>query len=208
VANPEWTVPRSIAVRDLLPKQQRDADFLTARQFRVYRESGGERIEIDPASLEWSQYDVDNFPFVLKQDAGGDNTLGRFKFHMPNRYDIYLHDTPARGLFERPSRAFSSGCVRVEGAARLADLLLARAESGGRAQFHHAVEQGDTLILALTRPMPVYLAYFTSWVDEVGGVHFRPDVYLRDTRLLTALGGLPGQLAVRRTASRESGNAL
>lgn len=204
VVNPEWTVPRSIAVRDLLPRQQEDSGFLSARQIRVYRERGGEWLEVDPASIDWPRYDADHFPFILKQDAGSANSLGRFKFYMPNRYDIYLHDTPSRGLFERPSRAFSSGCVRVEGAARLADLLLARTGPWERAQFHRALRREETLTLGLVRPMPVYLTYFTSWVDEAGKVHFRPDLYLRDNRLLSALDGDPEREVVLGAVPRES----
>ena len=203
VINPEWTVPRSIAVRDLLPKQQDDSGFLSARQFRVYRERGGAWFEVDATSIEWSLYDTDYFPFILKQDAGSGNSLGRFKFYMPNRYDIYLHDTPARGLFERSSRAFSSGCVRVEGAAQLADLLLARAGSWERVQFNRALQREETLTLGLVQPMPVYLAYFTSWVDEAGKIHFRPDLYLRDDRLLSALNGDPERLVVLGALPRE-----
>jgi L,D-transpeptidase YcbB len=200
VANPQWTVPRSIAVRDLLPKQQADAGFLQRRQIHVYRHNAAGWFEIDPASLDWSLYHVDNFPFVLKQDAGRENSLGRIKFHMPNPYDIYLHDTPALGLFERPNRAFSSGCVRVEAAGQLAELLLLRADSGEEDRFHRAMQTGETKTVSLAQPMPVYLTYFTSWVDEANEVHFRPDIYQRDTYLLLALTSESPHLAAQQAS--------
>ena len=205
VANPQWTVPRTIAVQDLLPKQQANGDFLHDRQIRVYRQSAGALVEVDPASLDWSVYHTDNFPFVLRQDAGGENSLGHVKFHMPNPYDIYLHDTPSRGLFGRQNRAFSSGCVRVEDADQLAELLVTRAGHGEEGRFHKAMQRGETLTVALAEPMPVYLAYFTSWVDEAGEIHFRPDIYRRDTNLLLALAGggryLTAQQAVGKGAN-------
>jgi murein L,D-transpeptidase YcbB/YkuD len=184
VMNPLWTIPRSIAVKDILPQLRRDRNYLSTRQIRLYARSEGEWSEVDPLGIDWEGYSDINFPFVLKQDAGDGNSLGRIKFHMPNTHQIYLHDTPARSLFERPARAFSSGCVRVEAADQLAQLLIDYADQPQRNWLQQALRSGETLISPLAKPMPVYLTYFTSWVDADGETHFRPDIYLRDTPLM------------------------
>lgn len=187
VVNPEWTVPRIIAVEDLLPKQQRDPTFLDQRRIQVFRLDAGEWVQFDAGSIDWTQYDEDHFPFMLRQLSGAKNSLGRIKFHMSNPYAIFLHDTPAIGLFEQPIRAFSSGCVRVQEADQLARLLL---DIGGQSVdtlLDQPLQAGDTQIASLSRSMPVYLTYFTSWVDEDGSVQFRPDIYQRNTNLLLAV---------------------
>ena len=125
---------------------------------------------------------------IRDRDSGPANSLGRVKFHLPNRQAIFLHDTPARGLFNRSQRAFSSGCVRVEGADQLAGLLVSRASPLDAGRYSQAMGSGETLWVPLERPVPVYLTYFTSWVGEEGDVHFRPDIYRRNAELLLALG--------------------
>ncbi|MES9992860.1 MAG: L,D-transpeptidase family protein [Candidatus Thiodiazotropha sp.] len=197
VTHPMWTVPRSIAVKDMLPQLQQDSDYLATKQIRVYARLKGQWIEVDPLDIPWRAYHENNFPFVLKQDPGKGNSLGRIKFHMPNPHQIYLHDTPARGLFERPNRAYSSGCVRVEGAEQLAGLLIQQGERSQRRRLHRALHSGETQIEPLNKPMPVYLTYFTNWVDASGDIHFRPDIYQRDTALMLAIGEGVEQMTAR-----------
>ena len=204
VFNPQWTVPRSIAVKDMLPKQQADRDYLRDKRIRVYERSGQAWREVDSSEIDWLQYHSENFPFVLRQDAGEGNSLGRIKFHMPNRHAIYLHDTPARGLFRRLNRAFSSGCVRVESADRLAHLLMQGQEVPLSLSVERFLSSEITRTASLTEPVPVYLAYFTSWVDESGQVHFRPDIYHRDMHLMLAMGEGMGRLTAGRVPGMES----
>ncbi|MDJ0807346.1 MAG: L,D-transpeptidase family protein [Gammaproteobacteria bacterium] len=202
VVNPEWTVPRIIAVEDLLPKQQHDVEFLDQRGIRVLQHQDGQWIQLDAKSLDWAQYNKDNFPFLLRQDSGPKNSLGRFKFHMNNPYAIYLHDTPAVGLFRKPIRAFSSGCVRVQDAGYLARYLV---DSGGQSVeelIELPLQSGDTQVTKLSNPIEVYLTYFTSWVDHDGAVQFRPDIYQRDTDLIPALKGSESRLAHYREQPR------
>ncbi|MEJ2465490.1 MAG: L,D-transpeptidase family protein [Candidatus Thiodiazotropha sp.] len=187
VANPQWTVPRRIAVEDMLPRQQADPSYLSSKGIRSYRREAADWQEFDPATIDWALYHRDNFPFILKQDAGAGNSLGRVKFHMPNRQAIYLHDTPAVGLFTRSHRALSSGCVRVEDADQLASLLITRADPWEADKFTQAMRTGETLIVPLREPIPVYLTYFTSWVGREGEVQFRPDIYQRDRVLMLAI---------------------
>jgi murein L,D-transpeptidase YcbB/YkuD len=188
VANPHWTLPRRISVQDILPRQQQNPEFLSSKKIRVYQRIGGELQEFDPQLIDWSLHHENNFPFVLKQDAGPGNSLGRVKFYLPNRHAVFLHDTPAIGLFQHSRRAFSSGCVRIEGADRLARLLITRADPWDVGRYSRAMETGETLWIPLAEPVPVYLTYFTSWVDAAGEVHFRPDIYRRDTDLMSSIG--------------------
>jgi murein L,D-transpeptidase YcbB/YkuD len=187
VINPRWTVPRLIAVKDLLPKQQRDAEYLSQLGIQVLKFEEGEWVQLDPMSLDWQKYHKNNFPFTLRQVPGEQNSLGRIKFIMHNPYAIYLHDTPAKGLFEKPIRAFSSGCIRVQGVDQLARRLLLNGGQSPAEALDEPLKSQETRTQKLARPMPVYLVYFTSWVDDEGLVHFRPDVYQRNSRLLMAL---------------------
>jgi murein L,D-transpeptidase YcbB/YkuD len=199
--NPTWTVPRSIAIKDLLPKQQADSSFLPNKRIRVYQRSGKAwDQEVDPATIDWSLYHEDYFPFLLRQDAGQGNSLGRVKFYMPNKHAIFLHDTPSVGLFNRPARAFSSGCIRVERADDLARLLM---QDDGES-FDQAMDSGETLISPLAEPIPVYLTYFTSWVDSKGDVHFRPDIYHRNANLMLALEQGMGQVTAQTDRSEKT----
>lgn len=197
VANPQWSVPRRIAVEDMLPHQQADPGYLSGKKIRPYRRTGSGWEVFDPQTIDWSIYNQDNFPFILKQDAGATNSLGRIKFYMPNRRAVFLHDTPAVGLFGRSYRALSSGCVRVEGADRLARLLITRADPWAAGRFSRAMQTGETLEIKLKEPIPVYLTYFTSWVDATGEVHFRPDIYRRDASLMMAIGSDDRAVMVR-----------
>ncbi len=187
VVNPKWTVPRLIAVKDLLPKQQRDGEFLARMGIQVFQFEEGQWTRLDPLGIDWRRYNENNFPFMLRQAPGDKNSLGRIKFQMNNPYAIFLHDTPAKGLFEKPLRAFSSGCIRVEGVDQLARRLLLNGGQAPDKTLDQPLISMQTHIQKLTRPVPVYLVYFTSWVDDEGRVHFRPDVYQRDNPLLLAL---------------------
>lgn len=205
VVNPTWTVPRVIAVKDLLPKQQRDPEFLTQKGIRVFQHQNGDLIQLDAQSIDWSGYHADNFPFLLRQDPGPKNSLGRVKFHMNNPYAIFLHDTPSVGLFNKPIRAFSSGCVRVQRADQLARRLLTEGGQSLVDSFDQPLQSGDTVVTKLANPISVYLTYFTSWVDEAGLVQFRPDIQQRNTRLVMALQGNQQRFAVsKRESSVES----
>lgn len=186
VFNPSWTIPLVIAVEDLLPKQQKNPGFLASRNIRVLRHQGGEYVEVDAAAIDWRPYHKDNFPFMLRQSPGPRNSLGRVKFVMPNRFDIYLHDTPAKALFQKSVRTLSSGCIRVQQPLRLASLLIEPQSDGNEEKFRRLIEQGETRVLEPLGQIPVYLVYLTAWVEADGAVHFRDDVYGRD-RIMSPL---------------------
>jgi len=194
VLNPSWSVPRTIAVEDLLPDQQSDPGYLGRLGIRVYEDTAaGPGRELDPARIDWRRLGPDRFPYRLVQRPGPANSLGRYKFVLGNDFDIYLHDTPSRGLFDLNSRTLSSGCIRLEAPEALAARLVAGEpggislprESSPRASSGRDIPPGSpaTRTVRLPRPTTVYVVYLTAWVTPEGVVHFRPDVYGRDARL-------------------------
>jgi murein L,D-transpeptidase YcbB/YkuD len=185
--NPSWTVPERIAVEDKLPEILDNRDFLKEQGFRVLAPAGGGWREVDPDGVDWTRLSEKRFPYRLRQDPGPKNALGRIKFQVPNRHDIYLHDTPSRGLFARAERSFSSGCIRVEQPVELALRLLAADATWTRKRIEETIAAAATLSVRLPEPMPVYLLYWTAWVDAGGALQFREDVYGSDAALIEAL---------------------
>jgi len=185
--NPTWTVPLKIAIEDKLPLILNDSYYLAEHGFKVFEPSGEEWSEIDPADVDWTRLSKAHFPYLLRQDPGPGNALGRIKFQIPNRHDIYLHDTPSHELFARTERIFSSGCIRVERAVDLAERLLAADPAWTRARIEETIAAGSTVSVRIPAPLPVYLLYWTAWVDHDGALQLRDDVYGRDAALLEAL---------------------
>ena len=125
VFNPTWTVPPGIIAADILPAARQDPHAITRKGLRVFDAAGR---ELNPEAIDWSRFRSGHIPYTLRQDPGPSNALGRVKFMFPNPYAVYLHDTPSQSLFDRADRAFSSGCVRVERALDLAEIVLNDAE--------------------------------------------------------------------------------
>ncbi|MBS0396015.1 MAG: L,D-transpeptidase family protein [Proteobacteria bacterium] len=186
VFNPTWTVPPGILAKDVLPQEQRGQDVLARKHLRAYARDG---TPVDPAQIDWGRYSVRDFPYVLRQDSGDDNSLGRVKINFPNPYLVYLHDTPTRSLFDRSQRTFSSGCIRIERPLELVERLLADPAHWDAAAVRAAVDAGTTRTVRLARRVPVLLIYWTADEDGDGRLVFKRDVYRRDARLLRALDG-------------------
>jgi murein L,D-transpeptidase YcbB/YkuD len=184
--NPQWGVPERNAREDLLPRFRRDPRAMMEKGFRVYSYVEGQRVEVDPTTINWASINPQRFPYVIRQDAGDINALGRIKFVMPNTEDIYMHDTPERHLFRRPDRAFSSGCIRLEKPMELLDALLQGAPGWDRARADRVLASRVTTGLALPRSIPVRLHYTTVRVER-GQVHLRPDIYELDEAYARAL---------------------
>ncbi|MGD2119472.1 MAG: L,D-transpeptidase family protein [Chromatiales bacterium] len=184
VFNPSWFVPRIIAVEDILPQQQQDPDYLASRNIRVLQHTTDGFIERDSRSIDWQRYHKQNFPFILHQPPGPQNSLGQIKFITPNPFSIFLHDTPAKALFQKRVRTLSSGCIRLQQPLLLASLLLDEVQTDDwRDRYQQLIDSGSTHVIELTEPVPVYVVYLTSWVDD-GIVHFHEDVYSRDEFML------------------------
>ena len=184
--NPTWTVPPSILAHDILPAVRRDRSYLQKRNLKVIDRSG--RV-VDPSTVNWARYQAQNFPYQLRQDPGPNNALGRIKFMFPNPHLVYLHDTPSRELFDRPERAFSSGCIRVENPFELAELLLNDPINWSRNALLEAAASNVTQTVFLPVPIPVLLLYWTVDVSQEGIVTFKPDMYERDKAVLAGLRG-------------------
>ena len=184
VLNPTWTVPPGILGKDILPAVRRDSSYLEKRGLRVIDRNGR---PVNQAGIDFSTYTAATFPFMIRQDPGPNNALGRVKIMFPNPYLVYLHDTPSQALFEREQRAFSSGCIRTERPLELAELLLASPERWNRAAIDAAVASGGTRTIRLPKPVPVLMLYWTVDRDAQGAIVFKPDPYGRDPKLLKAL---------------------
>lgn len=182
--NPTWTVPPTILREDILPKLRRDPDYLSRERITVLDRAG--RV-VDPRSVDWTAYRR-GVPYTLRQEPGPANALGRIKLMFPNPHAVYLHDTPARGLFDRPERTFSSGCIRVEDPLALAERVLDDPR-WDRAALEAAIATGSTRRVTLPVPVPVLLVYLTAIAGPDGTVGFFRDVYGRDPSLLAALDG-------------------
>lgn len=192
VVNPSWNVPRNMAIRDYLPRLQQNR--FAAAHLDVVDSRG--RV-VDRASVDFSRYNARSFPYRLRQKPSADNALGEVKFIFPNSMNIYLHDTPSKGLFNESVRAFSNGCIRVQKPVELAHVLLEGASADPAATYASARQSGSERFLKVTG-QPVHLVYFTTTVDEDGTIrHFR-DIYDRDPAVWRALqqaaarGAAPG----------------
>lgn len=190
VFSPYWHVPPRIAAQDKLPAFQRDPSLVSRLGFEVLDGWGADAQTVDPSTIEWDRLSASNFPYRLRQRPGPANALGRVKFMFPNRHNVYLHDTPARSLFGRSERGFSSGCIRVEHPVDLAAFLL-RAHDDWTPERIRAAMAGDAeQTVVLREKVPVHLLYWTAWM-EAGTLHFRDDVYQRDDAVAAALAAPP-----------------
>jgi murein L,D-transpeptidase YcbB/YkuD len=191
VLNPYWHVPRNIAVTEVLPKVRRDSSYLAQTKLRVFPRSGPDAQEVDPTTVDWSAITPARFPFRLRQDPGPLNALGRIKFMFLNKYNVYLHDTPARPLFEATQRDFSHGCIRIQQPIDLAVYLLRQDPRWDRDALLTALNSAVDRTVPLPQPMPLHLLYWTAWADRDGTIQFRRDIHGRDEPLLTALRARP-----------------
>jgi len=185
--NPTWNVPPKLAREDILPKAKKDPAYLKKMGFRVLENWTDGAPEIDPEAVDWSQVEAASLAYRFRQDPGPHNSLGRIKFMFPNKFDVYLHDTPERGLFKRAARDFSSGCIRVEKPLELAEYILRDDPEWSRERLLAAIEAQETQVVSLRSPLSVHLLYWTAWLAEDGRAQFRQDIYLRDAALYRAL---------------------
>ncbi len=178
VLNPAWNIPRSIASQDILPKWQADSSYLARHNMKIVAGWGDQKVWVDSAVTTPDQLYRGKRYLRLYQLPGQTNALGQIKFNSPNDEAIYLHDTPSKSLFRHQQRAFSSGCVRLEQPALLAQQLL---QSQSLAQpLLNMLDDDDTRWIKLQQPVDLFLTYWTAWPDPKLGVQFRRDIYQRD----------------------------
>ncbi|MDO6585532.1 L,D-transpeptidase family protein [Salipiger sp. 1_MG-2023] len=181
VINPSWYVPRSIVVNEYLPLLRRNPAAVSHLQIT---DSRGRTVN---RASGFSQYSAASFPFSMRQPPGPQNALGEVKFMFPNKYNIYLHDTPSKHLFARNERAFSHGCIRLSDPKDFAYALLAKQTDDPRGLFDARLRSGAESRVNLEEPVPVHLVYRTAFTTAKGHVNYRADIYGRDAKLWNAL---------------------
>jgi len=187
--NPYWHVPPKIAKEELLPKVKKDPGYLAKEGYTLLSDWSESAVPVDPKSIDWKSIGPNQFRWRVRQDPGAKNALGRIKFMFPNRFDVYLHDTPSKSHFERAMRSFSHGCIRVQDPPRLALAIMGITETAGWTpeSLAEAIDAGTRRVVKLRKPLPVHITYITAFVDGDGAVQFRGDVYGRDKLLALAL---------------------
>jgi murein L,D-transpeptidase YcbB/YkuD len=183
VINPTWTVPYSIATKETLPKLKKDPGYLADKNMVIMDRNG--KI-LDPNTIDFSQYSRGNFPFTVRQEPGPHNALGEVKFIFPNKYSVYLHDTPGRSLFSREDRAFSHGCIRLE---KKWELLMSLMDdpAWNMDKINSILATHETTTVKLKEPIDILILYWTAGADQEARLFFNRDVYSRDAALLKAL---------------------
>ncbi|HEU4697551.1 MAG TPA: L,D-transpeptidase family protein [Gemmatimonadales bacterium] len=200
VFHPRWNVPRSIVANEIIPKMQADVRWAAEHGYEIVDPKRD--TVVDPGSIDWKGVDTATFAFGVRQKPGPDNSLGRIKFMFPNSFDIYLHDTPAKQLFDRRERDFSHGCVRVEEPERLAQYVFAGDPAWSAGKIHAAlVEDTATVQAKVPQRLPVYLVYLTAF-SRNGTLEFRDDPYGADRRALARLGRVEADTATRSRCAR------
>ena len=182
--NPTWTIPPTILSKDILPKLRKDPGYLQKKNMNVIDSKGN---IIDKNKINWSEMTIKNFPYMIRQEPGPNNALGRVKMMFPNKHLVYLHDTPSKALFERTDRAFSSGCIRVERPFELVELLLNDKNKWNQSSFDQVLDRGKLQNVKLSKTVPVFVLYFTTITDENGQLTFYKDVYGRDEKIIKGL---------------------
>lgn len=177
--NPYWNVPRSIAVNEMLPAIRKNPGYLGSRNYELLSQG----TPIDPWGVDWSTLSAGNFPFRIRQRPGAKNALGRIAFKFPNRFSVYMHDTPDRHLFKRARRDLSHGCIRVENPLGLAVMVLQDNPGWTRERLEARLATGKTAIINVQSEWMVHILYWTAWVDDAGRLRFCPDIYDKDAVL-------------------------
>jgi len=175
--NPKWHVPPTILKEDMIPKIKADSGYLRKNNLKVFVNN-----EVaDASKIDWQE---DPAPHVsLVRDADPQNPLGVVKFLFPNKYSVYMHDTPQKDLFKKNKFTASSGCIRLEKAPELAYYIMSRDRGWNHAKVDSVIRRGETKRFNLEKPIMVHIQYFTCWVDKQGELQFRRDIYGRDARV-------------------------
>jgi len=178
VLNPQWNVPKSIIQKEYIPKLVRNPNVLRKEKIEVYNGWGRDAVKVNPASVNWAKYRyTKTVPYRLAQTAGTHNALGKIKFLFPNKFSVYMHDTPTKHLFAKDKRAFSHGCIRLQKPRALLETFSTFEESVDLNKSHKILEGTKKKYLPLEEKVPIDVIYLTAWVDYEGELQFRNDVY-------------------------------
>jgi murein L,D-transpeptidase YcbB/YkuD len=204
VINPSWNVPTSIWKREIFPSLRRNQNYLAARHMEII----GRPQDPQGRRIDWRSHRTPPPGIQIRQIPGPFNALGRVKFHIPNRFDVYLHDTPQRSFFKRADRALSHGCIRLEQPDRLLAFLFPDEAMRPQLAGPDTPQPRTTQTVAVAEPLPVFLLYWTAFAGADGTMHFRDDIYGHDSEMIAALSrpGRDMQQASLATGCREKQN--
>lgn len=188
VVNPSWSVPKSIAMKDILPKWKRDNTYLAKQNLQVIAGWQVPRVVVPDYAIDPSKMYRGIEYYRFWQPPGPKNTLGRIKFEIPNSDSIYLHDTPTRHLFAANKRAFSSGCIRLEKPMELAEQLVILTNAAQPSELSVLLDSSHTRNILLKSPVEMHVTYWTAWLDGAGTLYFGDDLYQRDEAILAEMG--------------------
>lgn len=187
ILNPSWNIPPRITREEVLPRVKEDPEYLVQQNIKIVDGLTDDAVTVDPDTINWPEITADSFLYRFRQEPGPLNPLGRIKFMFPNRFNVYLHDTPARELFSSNVRSFSHGCIRIRKPVDLAEYLMKGHADWTRDRILSGIQSGVEQKIYLPQPVNVHVLYLTAWVDEEGIVQFRRDIYGRDRRMYHAL---------------------
>jgi len=173
--NPYWHVPKSIIRKDLTKYMQEDPEYLTKYKIHIY---DGKGREIQPTQIDWTTDEA--VQYMFRQEPGAENSMGHVKINFPNKHDVYLHDTPSKGLFAENARFHSSGCMRIEGVNELVAWILRDNGGWDTSSVDAMFESNERLDVSVKQPVPIHTTYITAWANRQGTVSFRDDVYKFD----------------------------
>ncbi len=189
--NPFWNITSSIARNEMLPELRKNKHYLETKHIRLFSNWQSDGKELAPETINWDEVSRRQISrYKLRQDPGPWNALGVVKFVFPNKYSVYLHDTPGQELFKEENRAFSHGCIRLNKPRKLAEFLLSFNNAGWTDEvINQVIEKKKRRVVRLVEPVPIHLVYQTAWVNKNGTLHFSRDIYGRDKKLVEALFG-------------------
>lgn len=189
--NPFWNITPDIAKNEMLEELRKDSNYLESKHIRLFSNWQADGVELDPHDIDWNEVSKKQIGrYKLRQDPGPWNALGVVKFVFPNKYSVYMHDTPGRDLFKQPTRAFSHGCIRLSKPKQLAGFLLGDTDATWTPErIEETISTNTRKVVRLKRAVPVHIVYQTAWGDKEGRIHFNKDLYGRDQQLTQALFG-------------------
>ena len=173
---PYWNIPKGIITNEILPEIKKNQHFLKQNNMEVTNQQGH---IIPSTNINWFKY-TKKFPYLIRQKPGEKNALGKVKFLFPNRYTIYVHDTPEKKLFSKQNRAYSHGCIRIESPLNFAYYLLRKDKNYTKKKINSILQKGKETHIKLKNNVPIYITYYTAWVDAKGTLNFREDIYKKD----------------------------
>jgi murein L,D-transpeptidase YcbB/YkuD len=191
IVNPDWTIPIPVILKETYSYVLQNPCYFRDNRMVILRSEGEDLAEIDPAAIRWDKLTEKNLDFLIRQLPGPDNILGRLKFVFPNKYEIFLHDTPYQEDFAKSARAYSHGCIRAERPVELAVWALRGKPGWDVDKIWSTIDEGVERTVRLVEPIDVFFLYNTAWAEDDGTVQFRPDIYERDRKLIEALDATP-----------------